>query len=130
MKFSGLTLFASLSVICGQAAAAETSNTVESVTRRGLALVTRAASNWQKNKTCFSCHHQTLPMLAMTEAGRATMVGNAEAMSLYAGTSCEDIRDVPPVSELMERLWNECETSALKVCTAEPGRSAEKTLRP
>ena len=61
---------------------------------------------------------------------RATMVGNAEAMCLYAGTSCEDIRDVPAVSELMQRLWNECETSALKVCTAEPGRSAEKTLRP
>ncbi len=61
---------------------------------------------------------------------RATMVGNPQAMCLYAGTSCEDIRDVPPVRELMERLWNECETSALNVCTAEPGRSAEKTLRP
>ncbi|MEQ1858499.1 MAG: prenyltransferase/squalene oxidase repeat-containing protein [Chthoniobacteraceae bacterium] len=39
--------------------------------RRGLARVTKAASDWQKNKTCFSCHHQTLPMLAMTEAARA-----------------------------------------------------------
>lgn len=39
--------------------------------QRGLALVTRAASNWQGNKTCFSCHHQTLPMLAMNEAARA-----------------------------------------------------------
>ena len=45
----------------------------EDAVRRGLALATRAASNWQKNKTCFSCHHQTLPMLAMVEAARGGM---------------------------------------------------------
>ncbi len=66
-----LCCFASLGVLCGQTSAAETTNTVASATRCGLALVTRAASNWQKNKTCFSCHHQTLPMLAMQEAARA-----------------------------------------------------------
>jgi len=45
--------------------------TVESATRRGLARVTRAASDWQTHKTCFSCHHQTLPMLAALEGARA-----------------------------------------------------------
>ncbi len=44
---------------------------VESAAQRGLVLVTKAASNWQKNKTCFSCHHQTLPMLGMVEGRRA-----------------------------------------------------------
>jgi N-acyl-D-amino-acid deacylase len=43
---------------------------VESATRRGLSRLTQAASDWQTHKTCFSCHHQTLPMLAAVEAGR------------------------------------------------------------
>lgn len=38
---------------------------------KGLALLTQAGRNWQKNKTCFSCHHQTLPMLAIVEATAA-----------------------------------------------------------
>jgi N-acyl-D-amino-acid deacylase len=41
---------------------------IETAVQRGLALVTTAASNWPKHKTCFSCHHQTLPMLSMIEA--------------------------------------------------------------
>ena len=49
---------------------AEVSNNVESATRRGLARVKQAASDWQTHKTCFSCHHQTLPMLAAVEAAR------------------------------------------------------------
>ena len=59
-----------LTLFCAHAFSAETPGDVRSATARGLALVTRAAGNWQKNKTCFSCHHQTLPMLAMTEAAR------------------------------------------------------------
>ena len=43
---------------------------VDAVVRLGLARVKQAASDWQTHKTCFSCHHQTLPMLAMTEAAR------------------------------------------------------------
>ncbi len=52
-------------------ARAEEPNDVTSATRRGLARVTQAASDWQTHKTCFSCHHQTLPMLAALEAERA-----------------------------------------------------------
>jgi N-acyl-D-amino-acid deacylase len=56
-------------VFLGQAKA-EMPNDVESATRRGLARVKQAASDWQDNKTCFSCHHQTLPMLAALECER------------------------------------------------------------
>ena len=56
-------------VFLGQAKA-ETPCDVESATRRGLARVKQAASDWQDNKTCFSCHHQTLPMLATLEGAR------------------------------------------------------------
>jgi N-acyl-D-amino-acid deacylase len=45
--------------------------TVELATRLGLARVKQAASDWQTHKTCFSCHHQTLPMLAAVEGERA-----------------------------------------------------------
>ena len=32
---------------------------------RGIQVVRKAAANYPKNRNCFSCHHQTLPMLAM-----------------------------------------------------------------
>lgn len=51
--------------------AAEPANDLESATRRGMARVKQAATDWQSHQTCFSCHHQTLPMLAAQEAERA-----------------------------------------------------------
>jgi N-acyl-D-amino-acid deacylase len=35
---------------------------------RGLAMVQKAAANYPKHRDCFSCHHQTLPMLAVVTA--------------------------------------------------------------
>ena len=57
---------------------------LESATRRALTLVTRAGSNWVTNKTCFSCHHQTLPMLGATEASRAGFAMDAAWMKSQA----------------------------------------------
>lgn len=57
--------------LAAQAYAADAGASVESATRRGLARVKQAASDWRTHKTCFSCHHQTLPMLAAVEADRA-----------------------------------------------------------
>lgn len=45
---------------------------LETSIQRGLSLVTTAAGNWPKHKTCFSCHHQTLPMLSVVESARTT----------------------------------------------------------
>lgn len=50
---------------------AEEPPTLEVVVARGLSRVVQAASDWPKHKTCFSCHHQTLPMLSFVEAQRA-----------------------------------------------------------
>jgi len=44
--------------------------TVETAVQRGLARVKQAASDWPQHKTCFSCHHQTLPMLSVIESSR------------------------------------------------------------
>ena len=35
---------------------------------RGLAIVQKSAANYPRHRDCFSCHHQTLPMLAMVTA--------------------------------------------------------------
>lgn len=67
--------------------AVETTNTVESATRRGLMLVTRAASNWQQHKTCFSCHHQTLPMLTAVTAERMGLPLDAAWLKSQAQTT-------------------------------------------
>ncbi len=38
--------------------------------RLGLPLIQQAAANYPKHRKCFSCHHQTLPMLVMVAAPR------------------------------------------------------------
>lgn len=50
------------------AMAEEPAPDVRSAMLRGLGLMRLAGSNWIQNKTCFACHHQTLPMLAIREA--------------------------------------------------------------
>ena len=41
-----------------------------SAVQRGRELVATAATHWHQNKNCFACHHQTLPVLTLVEAGR------------------------------------------------------------
>ncbi|MGL4549893.1 MAG: hypothetical protein ACRC33_01795, partial [Gemmataceae bacterium] len=36
---------------------------------RGVGRLREAGRNWQRNRACFSCHHQTVPMLAVAEGG-------------------------------------------------------------
>lgn len=88
-----LTLLVLFGALCCQVSAAGITNTVESATRRGLALVTRAATNWQKNKSCFSCHHQTLPMLAMQQAARAGFPLDRAWLKSQADTTHRYFRD-------------------------------------
>ncbi len=68
MKLAYAIIVLSLVLING--VTAQETDSVESATRRGLARVKQAATDWQGNRTCFSCHHQTLPMLAALEADR------------------------------------------------------------
>ena len=62
-------------------------NAVELATRLGMARIKQAASDWQKNKTCFSCHHQTLPMLAAMEADRVGIPLDREWLKSQADTT-------------------------------------------
>ena len=58
-------------LLCFQWCSNAAEPSVEDAVKRGLARITQAASDWPKHKTCFSCHHQTLPMLSMIEASHA-----------------------------------------------------------
>ncbi len=60
------------------------SNEIESAMRRGLALLDKAGPSWRKYKSCFSCHHQTLPMLAMVETARAGVAAEPAWMTAQA----------------------------------------------
>jgi len=51
--------------------AAKPKEPVRTAVRRGLEIVQTAAGNYPEHRQCFSCHHQTLPLLAMTSAKRA-----------------------------------------------------------
>ena len=101
MRLLGLRWFpALLGCAVGQAGAAESVPTVASAIERGLAQVTRAGDNWRQHKTCFSCHHQTLPMLAMVEAARvgfpldqSRLKAQGENAHRYFAARIEDMDD-------------------------------------
>src|SRR5262245_8590782 len=68
-RFACLVLLASVSTAAANAPELTSSQATlrESVTR-GLRVVEKAARNYPNHRTCFSCHHQTLPMFAMVKA--------------------------------------------------------------
>ena len=66
---------------------------------RGLPLVTKAATNYPEHRKCFSCHHQTLPMMAIVaarDAGRAadqaTLRSQAEFTHASFAKQLDDLR--------------------------------------
>ena len=64
--------------------ASDTRREIESAMRRGLGLLEKAGPNWRKHKSCFSCHHQTLPMLAMVEAARVGVMEDSAWLKAQA----------------------------------------------
>jgi len=45
--------------------------TIRVAIERGVQVLERGATNYPKNRECFSCHHQTLPLLGWTESRKA-----------------------------------------------------------
>ncbi len=68
----GLVGLVIVCVTCRQALGEDEAAPVSlpSAVQRGRELVATAATHWHQNKNCFACHHQTLPVLALVEAGR------------------------------------------------------------
>ena len=72
---------------------AEEPNAVDSATRRGLARFVQAASDWQNHQSCFSCHHQTLPMLVALEAKQVGIPVDQQWLKSQADVSLEYFRE-------------------------------------
>lgn len=51
---------------------------VKAATDKGLERLYKAGRNWQENKSCFSCHHQTLPVFAVREAAPSGFPADAD----------------------------------------------------
>ena len=66
------------SVITSTSAAEPDRETIQRSVERGLVVLERGAKAYPSNQTCFACHHQTLPMLAMTAARDAGLRFDAE----------------------------------------------------
>ncbi|QDT10541.1 hypothetical protein [Planctomycetes bacterium K23_9] len=57
---------------------------LETAVRRGLSRVQDAAVNWHSNEDCFSCHHHTLPMLAVQQSVRVGLQLDIDWMKVQA----------------------------------------------
>jgi N-acyl-D-amino-acid deacylase len=57
---------------------------IAAAVKRGLPLVEKAAENYPTHRKCFSCHHQTLPMLAVVCARQAGLGGNEAILAAQA----------------------------------------------
>ena len=53
-------------------------DSLASAVQRGRDLVMKAGTNWTKNRKCFACHHQTLPLLASVETERFGFAADPE----------------------------------------------------
>lgn len=70
--FNRLALPALTVVLCTWVSAEEVAepdhDRIRDAARRGLRVVQKSARSYPENRTCFSCHHQTLPLVAMATA--------------------------------------------------------------
>ncbi len=65
------SLLMPLYLVLGAHAKEEDSSKVRRAIEGGLRIVQKGAKNYPNNRDCFSCHHQTLPMLAMHDVSEA-----------------------------------------------------------
>jgi N-acyl-D-amino-acid deacylase len=72
---------------------------VEDAVVRGLRVVQKAAESYPNHRACFSCHHQTLPMLAMVAARDRGVPIDAGLLQAQADFSRESFRERSAVME-------------------------------
>ena len=87
-----LTLLAT-SAIAGEADPPVSQATIRDSVRRGLRIVQKAATQYPLHRSCFSCHHQTLPMLAMVKARAHGVAIEEDLLHEQADFSVESFRE-------------------------------------
>lgn len=71
-------------LLCSSARFVHADEPIEASIRKGVAVVEKAANNYPSHRKCFSCHHQTLPILAMVTASRHGVKLNREVADQQA----------------------------------------------
>src|SRR4051812_28455483 len=66
---------------------------IEEAVTRGLRLVEEAAGRYPTPRTCFSCHHQTLPMQAMVTARGQGLPIDEDLLQAQADFSHDSFRE-------------------------------------
>lgn len=69
-----------------------TQEAIREAAQRGLALVQTAATNYPNHRDCFSCHHQTLPVMAIAKAREAGLETDAEALESTVEFTADSFR--------------------------------------
>jgi N-acyl-D-aspartate/D-glutamate deacylase len=82
-----------LTLAAGRPAVGAGPDAVREAVARGLALVQKAAGNYPTHRNCFSCHHQTLPMLAMAAARDRGLPTDAGLLQDQAEFTLASFRD-------------------------------------
>jgi N-acyl-D-amino-acid deacylase len=73
---------------------------VREAVERGLPVVEKAAANYPKHRQCFSCHHQTLPMLAMATARDRKLATDADLFKAQADFTHKSFKErIEPMKE-------------------------------
>ncbi|WP_406700558.1 amidohydrolase family protein [Singulisphaera sp. Ch08] len=86
----------STSTIAGEADPPIARDKIRDSARRGLEIVQKAATQYPLHRDCFSCHHQTLPMLAMVKARAHGLAIEADLLGEQADFSVESFREKLP----------------------------------
>lgn len=69
------------------------SQSIRAAVARGLDVVTKAAGRYPENQSCFSCHHQTLPLLAAVTARDHGVLIDQTLLSVQAAFTHASFRD-------------------------------------
>jgi N-acyl-D-amino-acid deacylase len=73
---------------------------IRTAVARGLQVIQKGAASYPKHRQCFSCHHQTLPMLGMVGARESKVAIDTELLRAQAEFSHKSFRErIEPMKE-------------------------------
>jgi N-acyl-D-amino-acid deacylase len=81
---AGSALLLAAPVWSGDDPAPAAPTAIRAAVERGLRIAEKAARSYPEHRSCFSCHHQTLPMLAMATAWRKGMAVDLDLLAAQA----------------------------------------------
>ncbi|GAC1473596.1 MAG: hypothetical protein NVSMB9_22500 [Isosphaeraceae bacterium] len=108
---------------------APTRRAVVQAATKGLALARKAAASYPTHRDCFSCHHQTLPMLAMVEARDRGLEGDEALLQEQADFTFESFQGKVPAMRKGEGIGGGAMTVGYALWALDlAGRKPDETI--